>query len=181
MGNIQLKDICRVFFKIGAFSFGGVYSMLCFIERELVEKRKWLSNEDFMESVAIGQMTPGAPIVNTGICIGYKLKKLRGALFVTFFQSVTGVSLSILLAYFYISAQGNYILKSTMKGVSCAVVGLLAAIVYKMARKTIKSPTLALFVIASFLALFIFKINAIYIIILSGAIGFFVFNKMKPI
>lgn len=155
--------------------------MLCFIERELVEKRKWLSNEDFMESVAIGQMTPGAPIVNTGICIGYKLKKLRGALFVTFFQSVTGVSLSILLAYFYISAQGNYILKSTMKGVSCAVVGLLAAIVYKMARKTIKSPTLALFVIASFLALFIFKINAIYIIILSGAIGFFVFNKMKPI
>jgi chromate transporter len=181
MKDISLKDICKIFFKIGTLSFGGVYSMLCFIERELVEKRMWLSNEDFMESVAIGQMTPGAPIVNTGICIGYKLKKIKGALVVTFFQSITGVTLSIILAYFYINAQDNYFLKSTMKGVSCAVVGLLAAIIYKMACKTINSSKLAIFAMAAFIALYIFKINAIYVIIAAGAIGLLVFNKRKQV
>ena len=54
--------------------------MVAFFERELVNKHKWISHDEFVESFAIGQMTPGPPIVNTGIAIGYKLRKLWGAL-----------------------------------------------------------------------------------------------------
>ena len=54
--------------------------MLTFFEKELVEKHKWITHEEFVESVALGQMTPGPPIINTGICIGYKLRKIKGAL-----------------------------------------------------------------------------------------------------
>ena len=75
--------------------------MLTFFERELVEKRKWITHEEFIESVALGQMTPGPPIVNTGICIGYKLKKIKGALITTAGQAFTGTVLAILLAIFY--------------------------------------------------------------------------------
>ncbi len=57
--KITVQKIFLKFLKIGSFSFGGVYSMLAFFERELVEKGKWLSHEEFVESVAIGQMTPG--------------------------------------------------------------------------------------------------------------------------
>lgn len=155
--------------------------MLCFFEKELVEKKKWISNEEFMESVAIGQMTPGAPIVNTGICIGYKLKNMMGAIAVTISQSLPGVLLAILLAYTYVHVQDNHLLKSAMKGVGGAVVGLLAAIIYKMARKNIKNARTALFGLAAFIFLFVFKINAIYIIIASGVIGLFVFKKEKSI
>ncbi|MDA8104824.1 MAG: chromate transporter [Nitrospiraceae bacterium] len=88
--KITVKDIFWKFLKIGSFSFGGVYSMLAFFERELVEKAKWLTHEEFVESVAIGQMTPGPPIVNTGICIGYRLKRIKGALATTACQSFTG-------------------------------------------------------------------------------------------
>jgi len=66
---LSVKKILFVFLKIGTFAFGGVYSMLAFFERELVLKRKWISQEEFAESIVIGQLTPGAPIVNTGIFI----------------------------------------------------------------------------------------------------------------
>jgi hypothetical protein len=87
--NSSLKNVFFVFLKIGTFAFGGVYSMLALFEKELVEKHKWITREEFVESVALGQMTPGPPIINTGICIGYKLKKIKGALATTAGQTLT--------------------------------------------------------------------------------------------
>jgi hypothetical protein len=91
---LALKKIFLAFLKIGTFSFGGVYSMIAFFERELVDKRKWITPEEFVESFAIGQMTPGPPIVNTGICIGYKLRKLWGALAATVAAATTAAAAS---------------------------------------------------------------------------------------
>lgn len=177
MTNISFKNIFFVFLKIGSFSFGGVYSMLTFFERELVEKRKWLTHDEYIESVAIGQMTPGPPIVNTGICIGYKLKKIKGALITTVGQAFTGTVLAILLAIFYTKTKGNVLLISTMKGVGAAVVGLLLSIVYKMAKKTIKDYKTALFAMAAFFALAVFKLNPIGLILASGILGLIVFGR----
>jgi len=177
MKNVSLKDIFLVFLKIGSFSFGGVYSMLTFFERELVEKNKWLTHDEYIESVAIGQMTPGPPIVNTGICIGYKLKKIKGALVTTVGQAFTGTVLAILLAIFYTKTKGNVLLISTMKGVGAAVVGLLLSIVYKMAKKTIKDYKTALFALAAFFALAVFKLNPIGLILASGILGLIVYGR----
>jgi chromate transporter len=177
MKTVSLKNIFLVFLKIGTFSFGGVYSMLTFFEREFVEKQKWLTHDEYIESVAIGQMTPGPPIVNTGICIGYKLKKIKGALITTVGQAFTGTVLAILLAIFYIKTKGNVLLISIMKGVGAAVVGLLLSIVYKMARKTIKDYKTALFALAAFFALAVFKLNPIGLILASGILGLVVYMR----
>ena len=175
--KITVKDIFWKFLKIGSFSFGGVYSMLAFFERELVENGKWLTHDEFVESVAIGQMTPGPPIVNTGICIGYKLKRLKGALATTAGQSFTGIVLAILLAVFYVKSKGNVVLTSVMKGVGAAVVGLLLSIIFKMARNTIKDFKAALFALAAFFALALFKLNPIGLILASGIIGLLVYGR----
>jgi chromate transporter len=177
MRDVSLKNIFLVFLKIGTFSFGGVYSMLTFFERELVEKHKWLTHDEYIESVAIGQMTPGPPIVNTGICIGYKLKKIKGALVTTVGQAFTGTVLAILLAIFYIKTRGNVLLVSIMKGVGAAVVGLLLSIVYKMARRTIKDYKTALFALSAFFALAVFKLNPIGLILASGILGLIVYGR----
>jgi chromate transporter len=177
--NVSLKNIFLVFLKIGTFAFGGVYSMLAFFEKELVERHKWLTHEEFIESVAIGQMTPGPPIVNTGICIGYKLKKIKRALVATVGQIFTGTVLAILLAIFYIKTRDNVLLGSILKGVGAAVVGLLLSIVYKMARETIKDYKTALFVLAAFFALAISKLNPIGIILASGILGLVVYGRKK--
>jgi chromate transporter len=173
----SLKKIFIVFLKTGSFSFGGVYSMLTFFERELVEKQKWLTHDEYIESVAIGQMTPGPPIVNTGICIGYKLRKIKGALITTVGQAFTGTVLAILLAIFYLKTKDNVLLGSIMKGVGAAVVGLLLSIVYKMARKTIKDYKTALFALAAFFALSVFKLNPIGLILASGILGLVVYGR----
>lgn len=177
MKTVSLKDIFLVFLKIGTFAFGGVYSMLTFFERELVEKRKWLTHDEYIDSVAIGQMTPGPPIINTGICIGYNLKKLKGALVTTLGQVFTGTVLAILLAIFYIKTKGNVLIGSIMKGIGAAVLGLLLSIVYKMAKNTIKDYKTALFALTAFFALAVFRLNPIGLILASGILGFVVFRR----
>jgi chromate transporter len=175
--NISLKNIFLVFLKIGTFAFGGVYSMLTFFEKELVEKHKWITHEEFVESVALGQMTPGPPIINTGICIGYKLRKIKGALVAILGQAFTGTLLAIILAIFYIKTRDNVLLGSILKGVGSAVVGLLLSIIYKMAIGTIKDYKAALFAMAAFIALAIFKLNPITIIFIAGFAGFLIFGR----
>jgi chromate transporter len=177
MKNISLKNIFLIFLKIGTFAFGGVYSMLTFFEKELVEKHKWITHEEFVESIALGQMTPGPPIVNTGICIGYKLKKIKGALIATVGQAFTGTVLAVALAIFYAKTRNNVLLMSVLKGVGAAVVGLLLSIVYKMAKETIRDYKTALFALSAFLALVVTKLNPIGIILASGILGLIVYRK----
>ena len=175
----SLIRIFLVFLKIGTFAFGGVYSMLSFFERELVEKRKWITHEDYIESIAIGQMTPGAPIVNTGICIGYKLKRMRGALASTAGQIVTGTVVAILLAVFYMKIKEHPILRPVMKGIGAAVVGLLISIIFSMSRKTLKDYRTLLVAVAAFILLALLKLSPIGIILTAGAAGYILFRE-KP-
>ena len=179
MRNISLKKIFLAFLKIGAFSFGGVYSMLAFFEKELVERRKWLTQDEFIEAVAIGQMTPGPPIVNTGVCVGYKLRKIKGALTATVGQTFTGTVLAIVLAIFYIKAKDNTLLNSITKGVGAAVLGLLLSIIYKMAVKTIRDYKSAIFALSAFFALALFRLNPIGLILASGILGLAVYGRRK--
>lgn len=151
--------------------------MLAFFEKELVERHKWLTHEEYIESVALGQMTPGPPIINTGICIGYKLKKIKGALIATVGQAFTGTVLAILIAIFYIKTRDNVLLCSILKGVGAAVVGLLLSIVYKMAREIIKDYKTALFALAAFFALAVFKLNPIGLILSAGILGLVVYGR----
>ncbi len=151
--------------------------MVAFFERELVFKRQWISQGEFVESFAIGQMTPGPPIVNTGIAIGYKLHKLRGALAATVGQAFTGTLLAILLAAFYLHMKDTPLLQAVMKGVAAAVVGLLASFIYKMIIKLVTGYRSAALALGAFLALAVFKLNPIGILLAAGALGLVLYRR----
>lgn len=172
-----LRQLFLVFLKMGAFAFGGVYSMLAYFERELVEKRKWLEHDEFVEGVAIGQITPGPPIVNTGIYIGYHLQGLRGALATTAGQVIPGLILVILLAYGYAQWKTIPLLTAVLKGLGAAVVGLLASMVVKMGRTQTKSTPAAVFAVAGFLFLHFLKVNPVVLILLAGTAGWAFFGR----
>ena len=172
----SVTRIFLVFLKIGTFAFGGVYSMLSFFEKELVEKRRWLTHDDYLESVAIGQMTPGAPIVNTGICIGYRLKKMKGALASTAGQICIGTITAILLAVFYMKIKEHPILRSAMKGIGAAVVGLLLSIIFTMSRKFFKDYKTVIVAAAAFFLFTLIRLNPIAIILTAGAAGYLLFR-----
>ncbi len=175
--DVTIKKIFLVFLKIGSFALGGMYSMLAFFERELVQKRKWLSHDEFAESVVIGQLTPGAPIVNTGIFIGYTLKKLRGALATVFGQIFPSFILVLIIAYIYIKYKEIALLKAILKGVGAAVVGLIASVVYNMGRKILKDYKSITFAVLALVCLAVFKINPIFLIIAAAIAGVLLYER----
>lgn len=174
--KVSIKDIFFVFLKMGAFAFGGVYSMLAFFEKELVHKRKWINHEDFAEGVVIGQLTPGAPIINTGIFIGYTLKKLKGALATVAGQVLPSFILVLIIAYLYIKYKDIALMRSILKGVGAAVVGLVASVVYSMGKKFFKDYKSISFAVIAFICLAIFKLNPIVLIIAAGVCGLIVYR-----
>ncbi len=175
--NIKTKAIFLVFLKIGAFALGGVYSMLSFFERELVQKRKWMNHDEFAESVVIGQLTPGAPIVNTGIYIGYTLKKLRGALATVFGQVLPSFVLVLIIAYIYIKYKEIALLKALLKAIGAAVVGLIASVVYNMGRKILKDSKSIAFAVIALICLAVFKVNPIFLIIVAAIAGVLLYGR----
>ncbi len=166
----SLASIFHVFLKIGTLSFGGVYSMLALFERELVRKRRWLTDAEFAEAVAIGQLTPGPPIVNTGLCIGYRLAKLRGAVTATLGLVGPGTVLAVLLAVWYLTTD-NALVRAILKGVGAAVVGFLLAVIYRLATKTLRTYSAAAMALAAFLAVAVFHLNPIGVLLAAGAVG----------
>ena len=76
-------EMFKAFFKVGAFTIGGGYAMLPFIQDEVVEKNGWLTTEEFLDVLAIAEVTPGPVAVNTSTYVGYKLKGIKGAIVCT--------------------------------------------------------------------------------------------------
>ncbi|MCX7794473.1 MAG: chromate transporter [Thermodesulfovibrionales bacterium] len=176
MKDIPLKKIFFVFLKIGTFAFGGVYSMLAFFERELVRKKRWLNEEEFSEAVAIGQLTPGAPIINTGIFIGYFLRRFRGAVVTILGQVLPSLVIVIILGYIYVKYREVQEVKAFLKGIGAAVVGLILSVIYKLSRRIINKPSAAAIGSSVFLLAF-FKINPILLLILSGITGLIIYGR----
>ncbi|MFA5353986.1 MAG: chromate transporter [Thermodesulfovibrionales bacterium] len=175
--DLPLRQIFLAFLRIGSLAFGGVYAMLALVERELVEKRRWIGHKEFMEGVAVGQLTPGAPIVNTGIFIGYTLRRVKGALAATFGQVLPSFLVILLVSWLYVRYHELAILRAALKGISGAVVGMVAAVVLTMGRKGLRDMRGISFACAAFIALSVLKLNPIWVICLSGLTGLVVYRK----
>ena len=80
----KILTLFLTFFKIGAFTFGGGYAMLALLENELVDKKKWLTRDEFLDMTAVAESTPGPVAVNSATYIGYKIAGIGGAAAATF-------------------------------------------------------------------------------------------------
>lgn len=113
------------FFKIGSFTLGGGYAMLPLIEGEIVRNKKYLSEEEFIDSISLAQAAPGAIAVNISILVGYRIKGFLGAS-VSFFGTVLPSFLIILLvSKFFLQVRDSKIVKSAFSGVRPVVLALI--------------------------------------------------------
>ena len=175
----SLKKIFLLFLKIGAFAFGGVYSMLAFFEREIVNKRKLISQDEFAESIVIGQMTPGAPIVNTGIFIGYSLRKLKGAIATVLGLVLPSFILVLIISFFYVKYGNIAQIRGALEGIAAAVVGLIASVVLNMGKKLARDYANIVFAASGFLGLLLFGINPIFLITAAGIGGLIIHGRVR--
>ena len=167
----QFLELYLAFVKIGAFTFGGGLAMMPIMQRELIEKRGWLSEEELIDYFAIGQSTPGIIAVNVATFVGYKRLGVLGGIIGTI-GVVTPSWVIIMLLAGAISSVDKYPLaQKALRGINVAVAALLTSVIVKFSKKTIKNVWNALFMLLSFALIYFFKVQSVWIIISSLIIG----------
>lgn len=175
--NFYLRSFA-IFFKIGLFTIGGGYAMVPLIQDELVEKRKWIGKDDFIDLLALTQSVPGVFAVNIAIFIGYKLRKFRGALAMALGTILPSFIIILAIALFFQQFKEYQIVENIFKGIRPAVVALIASPTFSMA-KSAKINRFTLWIpIVSALLIWLLGVSPVYVIIIAGMGGFF-YGKYK--
>jgi chromate transporter len=115
------------FFKIGLFSFGGGFAMIPLIQREVIEKNKWLKKEDFLDMLVLAQSAPGPIAVNTAVFVGYKTAGTMGAIMAALGTVLPSFIVILLLALFFVEARENRYVDAAFRAMRPAVVALIVA------------------------------------------------------
>lgn len=167
-----------IFTRIGAFTIGGGYAMVPLIENELVDKRKWISREDFLDLMALAQTVPGIFAVNIAIFIGYKLKKFWGAFWMALGTILPSFIIMLAIALFFQQFKHIPAVENIFKGIRPAVVAHIAAPTFKMAKSAKISRYNIWIPCVSALLIWLLDFSPIYVIILSG-LGGYLYGRYK--
>lgn len=178
MTDASLFKLFATFSKIGLFTIGGGYAMIPLIERDVVERNGWVDKENFLDLLAVAQSAPGVFAVNIAIFIGYKLRGARGAVAASLGSVLPSVVCILLIALFFHSFRHYKIVEHIFWGLRPAVVALIAAPVFSVARSAKITRTTIWIPILAALLIVAFGVSPIYIIVCAGVTGYF-YGKIK--
>ena len=167
----QFVELYLAFAKIGAFTFGGGLAMMPIMQRELIEKRGWLTEEELIDYFAIGQSTPGIIAVNVATFVGYKRLGWFGGIIGTIGVVTPSWVIIMLLAGAISSVDKFPVAHKALHGINVAVAALLTSVIVKFSKKTIKSLWNAFFMLLAFVLIYFFKVQSVWIIIASLVTG----------
>jgi chromate transporter len=173
-------DSFRTFFKIGLFTLGGGYAMIPLIEEEVVNKKQWVSKEEFLDLIAIAQSCPGVFAINISIFIGYKLRKIRGAIATSFGTALPSFLIILAIAMFFRHFEDNPVVAAMFRGIRPAVVALIAVPTFNLARSAKISWTNCWIPIGGALLIWLLGVSPIYIILLAGLGGWAYGRYIQP-
>ncbi len=174
----MLLDLFIAFFKIGAFTFGGGYAMISVIEQEVVTKKKWLSETEFVDMLGTAQSLPGPISINSSVYVGYKLRGTLGAMVAAIGTALPSFVIILLLAIVFTDVQDHPTIEKIFKGIRPAVVALIVAPLVRLSQKTGITYKTVIIPIAAALLVWKLGISPIYIII-AAATGGLLFNWIK--
>ena len=169
-------DSFKTFFKIGIFTLGGGYAMIPLIEEEVVNKKQWVTKDEMLDLIAIAQSCPGVFAINIAICIGYKLKKERGAFATAAGTALPSFLIILAIAMFFSQFKDNPIVAAMFRGIRPAVVALIAVPTFNLAKRAELNKWTIWIPIVSALLIWLMGVSPIWIIILAG-IGGYLYGK----
>jgi chromate transporter len=170
IASVSWVKVFLFFLKIGSVLYGGGYVLLAFLQRDLVERSHWLTSQQLLDAVAIGQVTPG-PLFTTATFVGYLLAGNEGA--------IAGTLGIFLPSFILVLAIGPWVAKirssawagGFLDGVNAASVGLMAVVTYTLGRAAIVDWVAIAIALLSSIAIFRFKLAAIWLILAGGSVG----------
>ena len=167
-----LLDLFCAFFRIGLFTFGGGYAMLPLLQREIVEKKHWATEEELLDYFAVGQCTPGIIAVNTATFVGFKEKKLSGAIFATL--GVVSPSLVIITVIAALLSNFAHIaaVQNAFAGIRVAVCVLILNSIVKLWKKSVVDKlTLGVFIAVFLGSVLLSHVSPVVFIVAAAVLG----------
>lgn len=164
------------FFKIGLFGFGGGYAILSLIQHD-IEQYGWMTQQDFVDMVAISQMTPGPIGINAATYVGYTVTgSVWGSVLTTFAIILPSLIIMLILCNIYFKLQNNPYVAGALRGLRYIVIGMIAsAALLLMTPENFIDYWSMIFFAVVFLGTLFFKINPILLILCAGAAGYFIY------
>ena len=136
MERTTLFELFRSFFKIGLFTFGGGYAMVPLIEAEIIERRRWLPQGEFLDLLTLAQSSPGPIAINSATYVGYTVGAqagdnpffgILGSAIATFAVCLPSLTVMLVLTRFFLRLKGNAVLAGAMSGMKPVVIGMIAS------------------------------------------------------
>ena len=170
----ELLDLFLLFAKIGSTTFGGGYAMLPVIQKELVEKRGWATDEELMDYLAIGQCTPGLIAINTATFIGEKRKGVIGGIIATLGFVTPALIIIIIVAALLQNFADYPAVQNAFAGIRVCVCVLIVNAVLKLWKKSVTDKITLLIFAAVFLLTVFTAVSPAVLVIVSGVAGIFI-------
>ncbi len=164
------------FFKVGAFAFGGGYAMLPLIQREVIDAHGWITPHQFVDIVAISQVTPGPIAINMATYVGRDVYGFTGAAVATTAVVLPSVLIVGGLAYLFLKFRNVAVLQSLLTGIRPAVVALLVVAAFSVFKSAVPDWRAAALAVASLAAFRLTRLNPLIVLGLSGLAGIVFFR-----
>lgn len=169
--NICL-DLFLTFARIGVCTFGGGMAMLPILQREIVEEKKWATDEELTDYYAVGQCTPGIIAVNTATFIGFKLKGVWGGILATLGVVFPSLVIITAIAAFLSNFADYPVVQHALAGINAAVVALIASSVLKLGKSNLRDLFSTLVFLAVLLLAFFVGISPVLLVLAAGLGGY---------
>ena len=167
----RLLELFWTFFKIGGFTFGGGHAMIPLIQKETVENKKWITDDDILEIIAIAESTPGPVAINSATFVGYRTAGFWGAVFATLGVVLPSFCIILAIAYLLDNFMEIKAVQYAFKGINAGVLALLFKALWNMYKKSPKSWASYVVMGASFLLTAILKVNLFIVIVGCAVFG----------
>jgi chromate transporter len=174
LSDAKLSYLALTLSKIGALAFGGGFTIIPLIQYEVVDKFHWVSTKEFLDGIAMGQVTPG-PIMITATFLGYKLSGFWGALMATIAIFSPAFFIVTLMIPQYDRVRGMVTVRIIEQGILASFIGMLGLVLYNFGRATFVDIPSVIFTGAAFVAL-LKKIDPIYVLLPGAILSIFIFG-----
>ena len=169
--SVGWASVFLFFLKIGAVLYGSGYVLLAFLQRDLVERYQWISSQQLLDAVAIGQITPG-PVLTTATFVGYVIAGNGGAI-----AGTVGIFLPAFLLVGIVNPWVPKLRRSRwasafLDGVNAASLGLMAGVTYTLAQAGVVDLPTLIIATASAVAVFRYKVNAAWLVLVGALLGY---------